>query len=71
MIRTYLGRRNVWEAIRKKVSREDQELTTYRLRHRYAYYGHNRPKAYGSYRAPKLIADAIGHKLDSHLLRYS
>ena len=69
--RTYLSRRKVWEAIRNEVSRENQELTAYSFRHRYAYCGHNRPKADGSYRAPKQIADAMGHTLDTHLLSYS
>ncbi len=69
--RTYLSRRKVWGAIKKKVSRENQELTAYSFRHRYPYYGHNRTRADGSYRAPKQIADAMGHKLDTHLLSYS
>jgi len=69
--RTYLNRRKVWAAMRKEVSREEQELTAYSFRHRYAYCGHNRPKADGSYRAPKQIADAMGHTLDTHLLSYS
>ena len=69
--RTYLSRRKVWEAIRKEVSKENQELTAYSFRHRYAYYGHNRSKADGSYRAPKQVADAMGHTLDTHLLSYS
>jgi len=68
--RTYVSRRKVWEAIRKEVSRENQYLTTYSFRHRYAYCDHNRPKADGSYRAPKQIADAMGHSLDIHLLTY-
>ena len=65
--RTYLSRRKVWKAIRKEVSIEEQELTAYSFRHRYAYYGHNRPKADGSYRASKQIADAMGHDLQTHL----
>ena len=69
--RTYLSRRKTWEAIRKEVARGKQELTTYSFRHRYAYYGHNRPKGDGSYRAPKQIAVAMGHTLDTHLLSYS
>ena len=69
--RNYLSRRKVWGAIRKEVSRENQELNTYSFRHRYAYYGHNRHKADGSYRAPKQVADAMGHTLDTHLLSYS
>ena len=50
---------------------ENNELTACSFRHRYAYYGHNRPKADGSYRAPKQIADAMGHTLETHLLSYS
>ena len=69
--RTYLSRREFLEAIRKEVSRNNQELNVYSFRHRYAYCGHNRPKADGSYRAPKQIAEAMGHKLDTHLLSYS
>ena len=69
--RTYLSRRKVWEAIRKEVSIGNQELIAYSFRHRYAYYGHNRPKADGSFRAPKQIAEAMGHTLDTHLLSYS
>ena len=66
-----LKTKKVWEAIRKVVSRGDKELTVYSFRHRYAYYGHNRPKADERYRAPKEIADAMGHKLNTHLFSYS
>ena len=69
--KNYLARRKDWEAIKKEVAREKQKLTPYSFRHRYAYYGHNRPKADGSYRAPKQVADAMGHTLDTHLLSYS
>mgnify|MGYP003145967434 FL=1 len=69
--KTYLSRRKVWEAIKKEIAKEKQELTPYSFRHRYAYYGHNRPKADGTYRAPKQVADAMGHTLDTHLLSYS
>ncbi len=69
--KSYLSRRKVWEAIRKEVARENQELTPYSFRHRYAYYGHNRPKVDGTYRAPKQVAEAMGHELDTHLLAYS
>ena len=55
----------------KEVAKEKQKLTPYSFRHRYAYYGHNRPKADGSYRAPKQVADAMGHTLYTHLLSYS
>ena len=69
--KTYLSRRKVWDAIKKEIAKEKQELTPYSFRHRYAYYGHNRPKADGSYRAPKQVADAMGHTLDTPLLSYS
>jgi len=69
--KNYLARRQAWGAIKEEVAREKQELTPYSFRHRYAYYGHNRPKADGSYRAPKQVADAMGHTLDTHLLSYS
>ena len=41
------------------------------LRHRYSYIGNNRQKDDGTYRAPKQIADAMGHSLDVHLGSYS
>ena len=69
--KTYLSRRKVWDAIKKEIAKEKQELTPYSFRHRYAYYGHNRPKADGTYRAPKAVADALGHTLDTHLLSYA
>ena len=59
------------DAIKKEITKEKQELTLYSFRHRDAYYGHNRPKADGSYRAAKKVADAIDHTLDTHLLSYS
>ncbi len=68
--RTYLTRRKIWEEIKKEVS-SNQALTVYSFRHRYAYYGHNRPKADGSYKLSKQIADAMGHTLNTHLLNYS
>ena len=69
--KTYLSRRKVWNAIKKKVSKFNQKLTAYSFRHRYAYYCHNRPKLDGSYIAPKQVADAMGHTLETHLLSYS
>ena len=69
--KTYLERRKVWEAIKKEVQKKDEVLTVYSFRHRYVYYGHNRPKTDGSYRAPKSVADALGHSLDVHLTSYS
>ncbi len=69
--KTYLSRRKAWDSIKKEVAREKQELTTYSFRHRYAYEGHNRKQADGTYRAPKQVADAMGHTLDTHMLSYS
>jgi len=69
--KTYLSRRKVWDTIKKESAKEKQELTPYSFRHRYAYYGHNRPKADGTCRAPKAVADALGHTLDTHLLSYA
>ena len=69
--KTYLSRRKVWDAIKEVVSRKGQELTPYSFRHRYAYYGHNRSKADGTYRSSQEIADAMGHSLDTHLIGYS
>ena len=60
----------VWGAIKKEIEKEKHELTPYSFKHRYAYYEHNWPRADGSYRAPKQVADAMGHTLDTHLLRY-
>ena len=70
-LKTYLSQRKVWDAIKKEITKDKQELTPYSFRHRYAYYGHKRPKADGSYRAPKQVSDAMGHTLDTHLLSYS
>ena len=50
---------------------EKQQLTPYSFRHRFAYVGHNRKKPDGTYRAPKQIADAMGHTLDVHLKSYA
>ena len=69
--KTSLSRRKVCDAIKKEIAKEKQELTPYSFWHRYAYYGHNRPKADGSYVAPIQVADAIGKTLDTHLLSYS
>ncbi len=73
-IGTYLRRkkeRNIWNQLRKEAEAEFQQLTPYSFRHRYAYYGHNRPKGDGTYRTPKQVADAMGHSLDTHLLSYA
>tara|TARA_Y100001968_G_C19246551_1_gene662190 strand:+ start:615 stop:770 length:156 start_codon:yes stop_codon:yes gene_type:complete len=46
-------------AIKKEFATKKQELTLYAVRHRYACYGHNIPKADGSYRAPKQVANEM------------
>ncbi len=69
--RTYLSLRNFWEALRKEISKGNEELTTYSFRHGYAYYGHNRAKDEGGYRAPKQIAVPMGQILKTHLFGYS
>jgi len=48
-----------------------EKFYLFTINQKHAYYGHNRPKADGSYRAPKQVADAMGHTLDTHLLSYS
>ena len=39
--------------------------------HRFAYSGHNRPQEDGMYRAPKKIAEVMGHEYETHLLSYA
>ena len=41
------------------------------LRLRFAYFGHNRPQEDGTYRAPKKIAEAMGHEYATHFLSYA
>ena len=50
---------------------EGLECVPYSFRHRYAYVAHNRINKNGTYRAPKQIADAMGHDLETHLKSYS
>ena len=70
-IRTYLRRQDIWKVLRAEAKKEKEELTPYSFRHRFAYYGHNRPQEDGNFRAAKQIADAMGHTLDTHLLSYA
>ncbi|WP_245151618.1 integrase [Prochlorococcus marinus] len=67
----FLRDNKVWQQLKKEAEDERQQLTPYSFRHRYAYVGHNRQKDDGTYRAPKQIADAMGHSLDVHLSSYS
>ena len=48
-----------------------QECKSYSFRHRYAYVAHTRPMEDGTMRAPKQIADAIGHDLQTKLVSYA
>ena len=67
----FLRDSKVWQQLKKEALAEKQQLVPYSLRHRYAYIGHNRAKADGTYRAPKQISDAMGHSLDVHLASYA
>ena len=67
----FLRDSKVWQQLKQEALAEKQQLVPYSLRHRYAYIGHNRQKADGTYRAPKQIADAMGHTLDVHLQSYA
>ena len=70
-IRTYLRRQDIWKVLKAEAKKEKEELTPYSFRHRFAYYGHNRPQEDGTFRAAKQIADAMGHTLDTHLMSYA
>ena len=67
----FLRDNNIWQQLKQEAFAEKQQLVPYSLRHRYAYIGHNRQKSDGTYRAPKQIADAMGHTLDVHLQSYA
>ena len=67
----FLRDNKVWKELKQEALSEKQQLTPYSFRHRYAYVGHNRQKSDGTYRAPKQIADAMGHSLDVHLTSYA
>ena len=67
----YLQDKPVWRSIQAEAAAEGQQAVAYSFRHRYAYVAHNRPTANGQMRAPKQIADAMGHDLDTHLKAYA
>ena len=67
----FLRDKKVWQQIKEEALAERQQCVPYSFRHRYSYIGHNRQKDDGTYRAPKQIADAMGHSLDVHLASYS
>jgi len=63
--------KQVWKEISAEAASEGEELVVYSCRHRYAYVAHNRPTKDGRMRAPKQIADAMGHSLEVHLKSYA
>ena len=67
----FLRDNQIWKELKQEAINEKQQLTPYSFRHRFAYVGHNRKKPDGTYRAPKQIADAMGHTLDVHLKSYA
>ena len=68
----FLRDNQIWKDLKEEAIAEKQQLTPYSFRHRFAYVGHNRnEKVDGTYRAPKQIADAMGHTLDVHLKSYA
>ena len=70
-IGTYLKRQKIWQTLKAEAKQEREVLTPYSFRHRFAYYGHNRPQEDGIYRAPKKIAEAMAHEYETHLLSYA
>jgi integrase len=60
-----LRRLPVWQALRAEVAARGETLTCYSLRHRYVKQGQTRGIP------PKVLADACGHSLQSHLAAYS
>ena len=67
----FLRDNQIWKDLKEEAIAEKQQLTPYSFRHRFAYVGHNRKKTDGTHRAPKQIADAMGHTLDVHLKSYA
>ena len=58
-------------SICEEAKAEGLECVPYSFRHRYAYVAHTRPMEDGTMRAPKQIADAMGHDLQTHLESYA
>jgi hypothetical protein len=61
----------VWKSLRLKAKDEGEKLVPYSFRHRYSYVAHTRPQDDGKPRAAKVIADAMGHNLATHLHSYT
>jgi integrase len=62
---TFLRRLPAWQQLRDEAAQAGEELTPYSFRHRYAKASH------AAKLAPKDIADAMGHTLDTHLQSYA
>ena len=63
---TNMLRRNpVWLELKADVEARGHKLVSYSLRHRYVKAGQTRGIP------PKILADALGHSLESHLRAYS
>ena len=64
-VKTYLNRRATWNAIKEEAQKEYQVLTPYSFRHRFSAEGHARGGV------AKVIADGMGHVIDTHLSSYA
>ena len=64
-VKTYLNRRQMWNTIKEEAKKEYQVLTPYSFRHRFSAEGHARGGV------SKVIADGMGHVLDTHLSSYA
>lgn len=64
-VKTYLNRRVTWNAIKEEAQKEHQVLTPYSFRHRFSAEGHARGGV------AKVIADGMGHVIDTHLSSYA
>ena len=64
-IKTYLNRRPMWNTIKEEAKKERQSCTPYSFRHRFSAEGHARGGV------SKVIADGMGHVLDTHLSSYA
>jgi integrase len=64
-VKTYLNRRPMWNTIKEEAKAEHQSCTPYSFRHRFSASGHARGGV------SKVIADGMGHVLDTHLSSYA
>ena len=64
-VKTYLNRRPMWNVLKEEAKAEHQSCTPYSFRHRFSATGHARGGV------SKVIADGMGHVLDTHLGSYA